>query len=169
VFVSCYESAIDSKGRASVPAAFRSVLGGGNRVFLWPALDGSKCLEGGGEALMAMYKQTLSRLPPQSRQRKALTAAIISRAADLKMDDPGRIRIPESLLTHAGITDRVLFVGAMESFQVWQPDAYADYEAEMAAAVADPEIIGALAAPYDAVVSENGVPGMGFSTKGGDT
>jgi MraZ protein len=168
VFVSCYESAIDTKGRVSVPAAFRSVLGGGNRIFLWPALDGSKCLEGGGEALMAMYKQTISRLPPQSRQRKALTTAIISRAADLKMDDPGRIRIPEEMLARADITDRVLFVGAMESFQVWQPDAYTAYEAEMAAAVAEPDIIGALAAPYDAVVSETGVPGMGGPANGGD-
>lgn len=41
VFVSTYESAIDAKGRVSIPASFRAALGGGNRIFLWSALDGS--------------------------------------------------------------------------------------------------------------------------------
>jgi len=160
VFVSTYESAIDAKGRVSVPAPFRAALGGGSRVFLWPALDGSMCLEGGGEELMAIYRQTISRLPLQSRERKALTLAIVSRSADLKMDDPGRIKIPEELLARVGITDKMVFVGALESFQIWSPEAYADYEAEMAGAVNDPDVINALAAPYDATIAVGGVPGL---------
>ena len=109
---------------------------------------------------MATYTQTISRLPLQSRERKALTAAIVSRSADLKMDDPGRIRVPESLLGHAGITDKVVFVGAMDSFQVWNPEAYAAFEAEMAQVAADPGVINALAAPYDAAIAAGGVPGL---------
>lgn len=160
MFVSSYESVIDAKGRVSVPAPFRAALGGGSRIFLWPALDGSKCLEGGGEELMAVYRQTISRLPLQSRQRKALTLAIVSRSADLKMDDPGRIKIPEELLAGVGITDKMVFVGAMDSFQIWSPEAFAVYEAEMAAAVNDPDVINALAAPYDAAIAAGGVPGL---------
>lgn len=160
MFVSTYESAIDAKGRVSVPAPFRSALGGRSRIFLWPALDGSQCLEGGGEELMAMYRQTISRLPLQSRQRKALTLAIVSRSADLKMDDPGRVKIPEALLASVGISDKMVFVGALESFQIWSPEAYAEYEADMAAAVNDPDIINALAAPYDATIAAGGVPGL---------
>ncbi|MFT5931385.1 MAG: MraZ protein, partial [Hyphomonas sp.] len=41
MFVSTYESAIDVKGRVSIPAPFRAALGGGTRIFLWQALDGS--------------------------------------------------------------------------------------------------------------------------------
>ncbi|MEM1151170.1 MAG: division/cell wall cluster transcriptional repressor MraZ [Pseudomonadota bacterium] len=160
MFVSTYESVIDAKGRVSVPAPFRSALGGGSRIFLWPALDRSKCLEGGGEELMAMYRQTISRLPLQSRQRKALTLAIVSRSADLKMDDPGRVKIPEDMLAAVGIADRMVFVGALESFQIWSPEAYSAYEAEMAEAVGDPEVINALAAPYGATIAAGGVPGL---------
>jgi len=160
VFVSTYESAIDAKGRVSVPAPFRAALGGGSRVFLWPALDGSMCLEGGGEELMAIYRQTISRLPLQSRERKALTLAIVSRAADLKMDEPGRIKIPDEMLAGVAIADKMVFVGAMDSFQIWSPEVYADYEAQMAEAVNDPEVINALAAPYDATIAAGGVPGL---------
>ncbi|MEM1106724.1 MAG: division/cell wall cluster transcriptional repressor MraZ [Pseudomonadota bacterium] len=160
MFVSTYESAIDAKGRVSVPAPFRAALGGGSRIFLWPALDGSKCLEGGGEDLMALYRQTISRLPLQSRERKALTLAIVSRSADLKMDEPGRVKIPEEMLARVGIDHRMVFVGALESFQIWSPEAYAAYEGDMAGAVSDPKVINALAAPYDAAIGAGSVPGL---------
>ena len=168
MFVSSYESAIDAKGRVSVPAAFRAALGGGTRVYVWPALGGKTCLEGGGEQLMAMYQQTIMRLPPLSPEREALTTAIMSSLADLKMDDPGRIKIPEDMLASVGITDRILFVGALESFQIWEPDTYAAYRADMAARATEPGVIGALAQPYGETVAAGGVAGIAPSGKGED-
>lgn len=168
MFVSTYETNIDSKGRVSVPAPFRSALGGGNRIFLWPALDGSGCLEGGGEALMAMYRQTILRLPPQSVHRKALVNGVIARAADLKMDEPGRIRLPADWVSASGVKDTVKFAGNIESFQIWEPAAYAAYDARMAEEAAKPETLGALAAPYDAAISAGSVPGLSLVGGGED-
>ena len=125
MFVSTYESAIDAKGRVSIPAPFRAALGGGTRIFLWPALDGSGCLEGGGEALMAMYRATLTRLAPQSEVRKALVTRIIAGSADLKMDETGRIKLPEDLCKAADLTDRIKFAGNIDSFQIWNPEKHA--------------------------------------------
>mgnify|MGYP003649923243 CR=1 FL=1 len=51
MFFSTFDTALDAKGRVSVPSTFRSALGGGNRIFIWPAVDGSGALEGGGEEL----------------------------------------------------------------------------------------------------------------------
>ncbi|MEL6956597.1 MAG: division/cell wall cluster transcriptional repressor MraZ [Pseudomonadota bacterium] len=98
--------------------------------------------------------------PPRAERKGAGTLTIMSRAADLKMDDPGRIKIPEELLASVGIADKMVFVGALESFQIWSPEAYAAYEADMAAAVCDPDVISALAAPYDATIAAGGVPGL---------
>lgn len=166
VFVSTYEGAIDAKGRVSVPAPFRAALGGGNRVFLWPALGGLGCLEGGGEALMSVYRQTITRLPQLSKKRRLLTAAIISRAADLKMDDPGRIKIPDDLLASVGITDKLVFVGALDSFQIWSPEAYAAFLAQVDAASDEEDILSALDDPYDAAVAAGGVPGLTIGPEG---
>lgn len=154
VFISTYESAIDAKGRVSIPAPFRAALGGGNRIFLWQALDGSGCLEGGGEALMAMYRATLIRLAPQSPVRKALVTRIIAGAADLKMDDTGRIKLPEELCKAAGLTDRIKFAGNIDSFQIWNPEQHEAFTTEMAEAAAKPETLAALGEAYNEVLRQ---------------
>lgn len=152
VFVSTYESAIDVKGRVSIPASFRQALGGGNRIFLWPALNKSGCLEGGGDALMQMYRETITRLPPQSRERQALQNALFARASDLKMDETGRIKLPKNLIEAAGLSDRAKFAGNVDSFQIWSPERHNKYEAEMVEIAAGDHALAALGQAYDDVL-----------------
>lgn len=163
VFVSTYESAIDAKGRVSIPASFRAALGGGNRIFLWQALDGSGCLEGGGEALMAMYRATLMRLAPQSAARKALVTRIIAGSADLKMDDTGRIKLTDELMQSANLTDRVKFAGNIDSFQIWNPERHAKHFEAMADEAAKEDTLEALGNAYNDVLRQQangGYPGL---------
>ena len=154
MFISTYDGAIDAKGRVSIPAPFRAALGGGSRIFLWPALDGSGCLEGGGEALMAMYRATLTRLAPQSPARRALVTRIIAGSADLKMDDTGRIRLPEELVKAGGFTGKVKFAGNIDSFQIWDPDRHALHDAAMAEEASKPETLAALGEAYDEILRQ---------------
>ncbi|MEM7327442.1 MAG: hypothetical protein AAF437_01805 [Pseudomonadota bacterium] len=137
MFVSTFETSLDSKGRVSVPASFRHALAGGARVFLYPALDGSPCLEGGGEALMQQNQATLLRLSPNTTARKVFLNRTVAKAAELKLDDTGRIKIPEKHLEMAGIARDLIFVGAMDRFYLWEPSQYAAYDAEMEAQLGD--------------------------------
>jgi MraZ protein len=124
VFFSTYEGAIDAKGRVSIPAPFRAALGGNSRVFIWIAPDGSGALEGGGEALMDLYAETLAELPLQSPVREAFVTAVIAGSADLKIDDTGRIKVPDEFCEAAGLVGRIKFTGAIESFKIWDPSRF---------------------------------------------
>ncbi|MEL7112200.1 MAG: division/cell wall cluster transcriptional repressor MraZ [Pseudomonadota bacterium] len=137
MFVSTFETSLDSKGRVSVPAPFRHALEGGVRIFLYPALDGSPCLEGGGDALMQQNKATLLRMSPTSTARKVFLNRTVSKAVELKLDDTGRIKIPENHLAMAGIGKDLVFVGAMDRFYIWEPARYAAFDAEMEAQLDD--------------------------------
>ena len=53
-----------------------------------------------------------------------LSAMLFADARPLSFDVTGRIVIPADLLAHAGITDRAIFVGRGNSFQIWNPDAF---------------------------------------------
>lgn len=137
MFVSTFETSLDSKGRVSVPASFRHALAGGARIFLYPALDGSPCLEGGGDALMQQNQTTLLRMSPNTTARKVFLNRTVSKAIDLKLDETGRIKIPEKHLAMAGIGKALVFVGAMDRFYLWEPERYAAYDAEMEAQLGD--------------------------------
>ncbi|MEM9899240.1 MAG: division/cell wall cluster transcriptional repressor MraZ, partial [Pseudomonadota bacterium] len=116
MFSSNHESAIDAKGRVSIPAPFRAALGGASHVHVWPAFDGKVCLEAGGDELQDYYKSILAQMQPSNRAREAIAHAVFGRSVQLKMDEPGRIKIPEAMLDAAGITKAVKFVGAVDRF-----------------------------------------------------
>ena len=158
MFVSTFETSLDSKGRVSVPAPFRHALEGGVRIFLYPALDGSPCLEGGGDALMQQNQATLLRMSPTSTARKVFLNRTVSKAIELKLDDTGRIKIPEKHLAMAGIDKDLVFVGAMDRFYLWEPARYAAYDAEMEAQLDDvqPDFEGS----FNAALATGGIRGI---------
>ncbi|RIJ21396.1 division/cell wall cluster transcriptional repressor MraZ [Henriciella barbarensis] len=165
MFVSTYETALDAKGRVSVPASFRAALGGGSRLFLWPAMDGSGCLEGGGDELMALYRQTLARMAPTDPHRRAFMHAIFTKSADLKMDDTGRITLPGHLLEAAGITKKLVFAGAFDRFHIWEPSRFQAFDEKMAQAALENQ--GALDEPFQKAMASGNLPGVGSAGTGG--
>lgn len=158
VFVSSYETSLDSKGRVSVPASFRHALEGGARIFLYPALDGSPCLEGGGDALMKQNQATLLRMSPTSTARKVFLNRTVSKAVELKLDDTGRIKVPTKHLEMAGIGKDLIFVGAMDRFYVWDPERYAAFDAEMESQLDD--VQGDFEGSFNAAMAVGGIRGV---------
>lgn len=158
MFVSTFETSLDSKGRVSVPASFRHALEGGARIFLYPALDGAPCLEGGGDALMMQNAKTLSRMSPTSKARKVFLNRTVSKAVELKLDDTGRIKIPVKHLGLAGVVKKLVFVGAMDRFYIWEPDRYAAFDAEMEDQLGD--VQDAFEGSFNAVLAAGGIRGV---------
>ena len=62
------------------------------------------------------------------------------------MDQAGRASFPELHLKLAGIDKDMLFVGALDRFQIWSPERYADYQEAMSQHAASNQ--GALDAPF---------------------
>ncbi len=120
VFLSSHESSVDAKKRVSVPASFRKALSGEDSIFVWPSLD-KNCLEGGGDRLVARFQNAIMRLKPMDQRREALSYAIFGRGRSYRFDDGGRIVMDADLLEFAGITDRALFIGLGDRFQIWSP------------------------------------------------
>ena len=158
MFVSTYESAIDAKGRISVPAPFRSVLGEKARIYVYPAIDGTACLEGCGEELMAVYRQVTSRMSLQDPARVALVHAIYTKSVERKLDETGRISLPADMLAQVGITTHMTFAGALDRFRIWNPENYKAFDEKMTAAAAASQ--DKLDAPFQAALAAGSLPGL---------
>ncbi len=124
-FVSNVTSRLDSKGRVSIPATFRSVLArdGFDGLYCYPALD-RPAIDAGGNALMAEIEAVIARYAPFSDEREQFAIALYGTSETLKIDGEGRVVLSETLKRHAGITDAVSFVGLGHKFQIWEPGRF---------------------------------------------
>lgn len=122
---------LDSKGRVSIPASFRSVLSrdGFEGLYCYPALD-RPAIDAGGQALMSEIEALIARYAPYSEEREQFALALYGASEMCKMDTEGRAVLSESLKRHAGIADAVTFVGLGHKFQIWEPGQFQNELAE---------------------------------------
>ncbi len=119
---------LDGKGRVCIPAPFRDILAAQNtagRLYL-PVLLRSRA-----RRLRRSGAATLSRQPSPTQDPfftpdfddKAF--AVLSMTQLLPRDENGRVRLPDELIAHAGLKDRVTFIGMGTKFQIWEPERFA--------------------------------------------
>lgn len=139
LFIGTHQNKLDAKGRVSVPAQFRSALkkmshdGEGAlvaKMYLRPSHQ-HPCIEGwtelGFEALSAPVAEGYNQF---SQEHEDFVMALFGHACALETDKEGRIMLPANLLTHAGVTENVVFIGTRNTFQIWEPEAGARRLAE---------------------------------------
>ena len=131
-FMSTVMGTLDSKGRVCIPASYRQILAAQNTsgVYICPSFfEGA--LEGFGQSVLDALHARLSSLDPfisVAHDDKAY--AIISRTQLLPADEQGRVRLPDAMIEHAGLKDKIVFVGMSQKFQIWDAERFAPIDAE---------------------------------------
>jgi MraZ protein len=129
-FLSHAINRIDSKGRVSVPASFRSVLMERNiqelygfQDFVFPAVSV------GGPELLLRYEQQMNALDAFSPEAHQMSLLVHGGGIFMKLDQEGRLMVTDFIRSFTGITTDVAFVGRGEYFQLWRPEAFQDAQA----------------------------------------
>ena len=136
-FVGTHQNRLDAKGRVSVPAAFRAALrqqAGGNgeagaALILRPSHQ-HPCIEAWPAAEFDELATLLEQRELFSEAHDDLAATLYADAYPVESDREGRIVLPESLALHAGLSERVVFMGLGRTFQIWEPQAAERYRAQ---------------------------------------
>jgi MraZ protein len=125
-FLATFTNRLDQKSRLSVPAPFRAVLAreGLDGVHCYPALD-QPAIDGGGARLRQAIEEHLSGYDVFSEDYESLSTAFFGESRYLKIDQDGRIVLPEEFRDFAGIADTAVFVGQGIKFQIWEPERFA--------------------------------------------
>ena len=136
-FLSTVPGSLDSKGRVCIPATYRQILAAQNTsgLYLCPSFI-DPALDAFGQTLLDAVNARLAAQDPFfSANFDDEATALIARTQNLPIDENGRVRIPEAMIEHAGLKDKIVFVGKAQKFQVWDADRYAPIEAEAIARV----------------------------------
>ncbi len=116
-----YTNNMDDKGRVNIPAPFRDVLlKSHNEPTIIVARDAqTACLR---VYPLREWKRLLARLgarPSGDRIVKAFKDVVVSSAQEYCPDKQGRVLIPQSLRSHAGLSKSIVFTGSVDTFEIW--------------------------------------------------
>ncbi|MGV8861624.1 MAG: division/cell wall cluster transcriptional repressor MraZ [Pseudomonas sp.] len=126
---------LDAKGRLAMPSRYRDELdslSAGQLIVTIDAASPCLCLYPLSE--WELIEAKLRDLPTFREENRRLQRLLIGNAVDLELDGSGRFLVPPRLRDYAKLDKRVMLVGQLNKFQLWDEDAWnALAEADLAA------------------------------------
>ncbi|MFT5355393.1 MAG: MraZ protein [Polyangiales bacterium] len=119
-----YEHAIDKKGRTSLPAKFREVLGasGDSRLILTSGLE--PCVVAYPMQEWLAFEERLASLPRFDPSVAMIRRIYVSGAVECEPDKMGRVLIPASLRKHARLERDALWAGMGHHAELWSSERF---------------------------------------------
>jgi MraZ protein len=128
-FTSTYFGSLDAKGRVCVPAVFREFLDEQHTkgVYVFRPSD-THVLEGFGLELYDFMQVRYANNDPFYDEDEGddgdKLADFNAHTQLLPLDDNGRVRLPDELIRHAHLADKVAFVGLGRKFRICTPEQF---------------------------------------------
>ncbi|MBV9159081.1 MAG: division/cell wall cluster transcriptional repressor MraZ [Candidatus Kaiserbacteria bacterium] len=122
-----YEHTLDEKKRVSLPKAFRARLG--KRVVMTRGLD--NCLFIYSPNDWQKVAEKLQSLSIVNEDTRGFNRFMLSGAAEVEVDDVGRILVPDHQKEYAQLKKNVVFTGVSDHVEVWDALRWKGYKARI--------------------------------------
>jgi len=131
-FISTVSGTLDAKGRVCIPSVYRDILAATNTagVYVCPSFAENALECFGADVLNAFHAKHAELDPFFSKEYDDKTFAVLSMTQLLSRDENGRVVLPDHMIQHAQLKDRVTFVGMGRKFMIWDSGKFAAYQAE---------------------------------------
>lgn len=118
IFRGRFEYAIDPKGRVNIPSRFRDQLLEAGQASL-VITNYSSCLYAYPAAEWARIEEKLATVSSVDRRVNTFLRFFVGAAVEATPDRQGRILIPPSLRTYAGLDRDAVIIGMPKRFEIW--------------------------------------------------
>jgi MraZ protein len=120
-FLGTFDYAMDERGRVPLPPRYRDAFREG---IVLSQGSPDRCLRVYTQASFSAQAEEFTSQPAMHRKGRDLRKALFSRSHEAELDKQNRVLIPAALREYAGLSGKVLVVGAGEWLEVWSPAAY---------------------------------------------
>lgn len=128
MFLGEYFPALTSSHRIALPKKIREQISGGSLVL---AKGFEKCLLGYDKTDWETETHKQLAAPIADAKSRHLKQYFFSGAVEVELDEQGRTVLPEGLARYAGVTEKVVVIGAGDHFEVWEPGLWQEHLAKI--------------------------------------
>lgn len=121
-----FSHTVDTKGRLIIPAKFREQLG--TQFIVTRGMDG--CLFGYPMDEWQTLENKLKELPLTKKDARSFVRFFYSAATECEFDKQGRINLPGTLRSHAGLEKKCVVVGVSDRIEIWSEDRWHSFADE---------------------------------------
>ena len=126
MFLGTHEPKLDDKGRLVLPARFRDEIAEGLVI----TKGQEHCLFAFPVAEFQRVTEALAQAPVTHRAVRDYSRVFFASASQEIPDKQGRVTIPPSLRTYAGLTRDCVVIGANTRIEIWDSAAWETYLAD---------------------------------------
>nr|WP_285855291.1 division/cell wall cluster transcriptional repressor MraZ [Paenibacillus cellulositrophicus] len=118
-----YQHSLDDKGRVTIPAKFRELLG--SSFVVTRGLD--QCLFVYPMNEWQILEQKLKSLSLMKSDARAFTRFFFSGATECEWDKQGRVNLPGNLRQYAKLEKECVVLGVSSRVEIWSKDTWEEY------------------------------------------
>ncbi|MFM2105075.1 MAG: protein MraZ protein [Chloroflexota bacterium] len=127
MFTGEYRHSVDEKGRIAIPSRFRARLDDGAFVARW--ID--TCLAVFPRDEWDRLAEKVAGLPLADAGSRTFQRFVFAGAFEVELDRQGRIVLPASLRSFAGLAGEAVVVGSRDHAEIWAPAAWDEYRRDL--------------------------------------
>jgi len=133
MFIGEYSHTIDTKKRLAIPSKFRKELG--KRAIITRGID--NCLVVYPIKEWQILAKKLGTLPSAQIDARRFSRMMLAGAMDVRLDNLGRVLIPDYLKNYASLKKNVIITGLFNRLEVWDEKQWQEYKKKTEMAVGD--------------------------------
>ncbi len=127
MFIGEYQHSLDNKNRLSLPAKFKAELKSG--AVVTRGLD--NCLFVFTKNAWQKLAEKIINQPLGKADARGFSRIMLAGAMDVKLDNLGRILLPDYLKKYASLNKNVIVAGLYNRLEIWDEDNWRRYQAQM--------------------------------------
>ena len=128
MFRGAFEHTMDEKGRLSIPSKYRELLEAHSDGQLVVTVDPDQCLAAYPVPEWERIEARLGEMSMLRREVRQLERFLIGNATECGLDRQGRIQLPGTLRTFAGLSRDVVVAGQIKKFEIWDQQAWSQQQ-----------------------------------------